>query len=150
MNIVNKSAAKHLRNFMLLITLLAGCAVAPPEPSDQHPSGTSYPDGKKYDGAGAISGERPSDIGPAGRSGAVSPTIERPPPAQSQAVARPQIQSTQPQATVKPAMPFPVQVCDAGGCFGPGGDRYSGGVGNIYLDSSGKPCRRTGDWMQCN
>jgi len=46
--------------------------------------------------------------------------------------------------------PAAVNNCDAGGCWGAGGNRYHGGTGDVYLDNGGRQCRRVGTWMQCN
>jgi len=46
--------------------------------------------------------------------------------------------------------PAAVNSCDAGGCWDAGGNRYHGGIGDTYLDSRGRQCRRSGTWMQCN
>ena len=50
----------------------------------------------------------------------------------------------------KTQSPVVVNVCDAGGCWDSGGNRYSGGTGDTYLNAAGKPCQRMGTWMQCN
>jgi hypothetical protein len=49
----------------------------------------------------------------------------------------------------KPLAPTPVTGCDPGGCRDTGGNRYNGATGNTYLDQNGKPCNRTGTWVQC-
>jgi hypothetical protein len=48
-----------------------------------------------------------------------------------------------------PGAPSPVTSCDAGGCWGSNANRYSGGAGGTYIDNSGRPCHRSGSWMQC-
>lgn len=156
MNTGDKGWATRVLVFMAL-TLLAGCAAAPPEHSPGSTLYRPHPVSKIHDRAPSAPADPPENIDPTVRRDTVPPTMQRPAPArplrplpQSQAPAKPQAQQAGPQASVPPAAPLPLQVCDAGGCFGPGGNRYGGGIGNIYLDGQGKPCQRTGNWMQCN
>ncbi|OGB20606.1 MAG: hypothetical protein A3I66_22840 [Burkholderiales bacterium RIFCSPLOWO2_02_FULL_57_36] len=148
MNTLPISVAKFRFIFLFAIALAGGCAVAPPEPYPQSSPRSSYPVSKKHDAAPPVPSEPPIDAAPATRRRAVPSTVDRPIPAPPS--PRPQDAAGAQRAPVQPTAPFPVQVCDGGGCFGPGGDRYSGGVGNIYLDNNGKPCQRMGSWMQCN
>lgn len=153
MNTATRGATKRLFNFLLPFTLLGGCAVAPPEPYRQPVQRDSYPDDKKKTDEAPRSSAEPSiDADPATRRRKVPSPIDRPVPARPppQSAVRPQLQPVPPEQPVKPSSPTPVHVCDPGGCFGPSGNRYQGGIGDIYLDSNGKPCQRTGSWMQCN
>lgn len=49
--------------------------------------------------------------------------------------------------------PVIVNSCDAGGCLDPDGSRYNGSGagkdGGVYLDSQGRRCVRSGEWLQC-
>ena len=160
MDIADKGMAARLLVLLAPIALLAACTVAPAEAYPEQPSGTAYPDEKALVTERPVSEVQPTEsAGPAVRRDTAPPRTERPEPVRPLPLPRPPSaarpptqmpQSPPPQATVKPAAPFPVQVCDPGGCFGPDGKRYGGGVGNIYLDSKGKPCQRIGEWMQCN
>lgn len=145
-------AKKHLLVFLLSVTLLGGCTAVPPEPYPQSPPQDSDPVSKTHEATPPVTAAPPIDTGPVTRHRAVPPSVDRPIPARPppQATAAPLIQPVPSGTAVQPAAPVPVQVCDPGGCFGPAGNRYSGGIGNIYLDSNGKTCRRMGDWMQCN
>jgi hypothetical protein len=60
--------------------------------------------------------------------------------------------SAQPQPpAIATQAPATVTSCSAGGCLDSGGNQYIGGAaGNVYLNSGGKPCARTGIWMQCS
>jgi hypothetical protein len=51
-----------------------------------------------------------------------------------------------------PALKSPsiVNWCSAGGCLDSGGNWYSGGTGNLYLNNRGNTCVRSGSWLQCN
>ncbi|KIF83237.1 hypothetical protein [Noviherbaspirillum autotrophicum] len=42
-----------------------------------------------------------------------------------------------------------VGVCDPGGCWDTGGNRYNGGANGTFLNGSGKLCQRNGTSMQC-
>ena len=60
----------------------------------------------------------------------------------------------QPQTTpvtpgARPGAPIPTAGCDAGGCYGPGGQRYNNGPGATVVSPSGKLCTRNGAWIQC-
>lgn len=57
----------------------------------------------------------------------------------------------QPQVapTSRPGAPIPTAGCDAGGCYGPGGQRYNNGPGATVVSPSGKLCSRNGAWIQC-
>jgi hypothetical protein len=55
----------------------------------------------------------------------------------------------QPAAPARPGAPSPAISCDAGGCWDSNANRYSGSAGGTYIDNSGRPCHRTGAWMQC-
>lgn len=153
MNIATGRATRRLFILLFPLTPLSGCAVAPPEPSQHQMQRDSYPDDKKKtDEAPRPSAEPSIDADPATRRRKVPSPIDRPVPARPppQSVVRPQIQALPTEQSVKPSSPSPVHVCDPGGCFGASGNRYQGGIGDIYLDSNGKPCQRSGSWMQCN
>jgi hypothetical protein len=63
--------------------------------------------------------------------------------------APPFVPKTPPMSrAANPPPPTPVTICDAGGCWSPGG-RLEGNAGNTYLDKAGKLCQRNGVWMQC-
>lgn len=49
----------------------------------------------------------------------------------------------------RPGAPIPTAGCDAGGCYGPGGQRYNNGPGATVISPSGKLCSRNGAWIQC-
>ena len=50
---------------------------------------------------------------------------------------------------VRPGAPIPTAGCDAGGCYGPGGQRYNNGPGATVVSPGGKLCSRNGAWIQC-
>lgn len=56
-------------------------------------------------------------------------------------------------STVELRPPVILDSCDAAGCFGPDAARYnSSGAAResgVYLDSQGRRCVRSGDWLQC-
>jgi len=91
---------------------------------------------------------------------AVPQAIERVPPAAGKAAspAPPsrvlptpprQPQTTPGTADSRPGAPIPTAGCDAGGCYGPGGQRYNNGPGATVVSPSGKLCSRNGAWIQC-
>jgi hypothetical protein len=82
---------------------------------------------------------------------AVPAAIERRPPALTPPSAVTLPRSSPPTALLpaRPPTPLPVTGCDPGGCRDADGHRYNGPTGNTYLDQSGKPCSRTGTWVQC-
>jgi hypothetical protein len=81
---------------------------------------------------------------------AVPAMIERQPPAPPPpAVTLPRATPPAVVPTARPPAPVPVTGCDPGGCRDADGHRYNGPTGNTYLDQSGKPCSRTGTWVQC-
>jgi hypothetical protein len=86
----------------------------------------------------------------AGPRRAVPQNVERRPSLPAATVRRSLALPPAAPSPVKPAAPFPVTTCDAGGCWSANGSRYQGGAGNIYLDSNGKLCQRNGAWMQCS
>lgn len=49
----------------------------------------------------------------------------------------------------RPGAPIPTAGCDAGGCYGPNGQRYNNGPGATVVSPSGKLCTRNGAWIQC-
>lgn len=49
----------------------------------------------------------------------------------------------------RPGAPIPTAGCDAGGCYGPGGQRYNNGPGATVVSPGGKLCSRNGAWIQC-
>ena len=81
------------------------------------------------------------------------PSRNEVPQAAQQAAPSPGIMREQsvPQtaAPARPGAPSPATSCDAGGCWDSNANRYSGGAGGTYIDNSGRPCHRTGSWMQC-
>lgn len=48
-----------------------------------------------------------------------------------------------------PAPPSVIGVCDPGGCWDTGGNRYNGGASGTFLNGSGRLCQRNGVSMQC-
>jgi hypothetical protein len=59
-------------------------------------------------------------------------------------------QAPLPSPGFAPQTPSVVTNCNAGRCTDSSGSPYIGGAGgNVYLNSNGKPCTRTGVWMQC-
>ncbi|KQQ46366.1 hypothetical protein ASF61_18390 [Duganella sp. Leaf126] len=49
----------------------------------------------------------------------------------------------------RPGAPVPTAGCDAGGCYGPNGQRYNNGPGNTVVSPSGRLCSRNGAFIQC-
>jgi hypothetical protein len=65
--------------------------------------------------------------------------------------ARPPILTQPPSPPAQmPRSPAAINNCTGGVCVDAGGNRYGGGTGNVYLDGSGRTCRRDGNWLQCN
>jgi hypothetical protein len=92
--------------------------------------------------------EAPAETRPPLRTRSLPP-IERqplPPPASSAPAAT---RAAPAAPVIEPVRPSPLTGCDAGGCAGTDGNRYSGGAANTYLDRNGRPCNRSGTWMQC-
>jgi hypothetical protein len=54
------------------------------------------------------------------------------------------------QPAPRPQAPAAINNCIGGACVDAAGNRYGGGTGNVYLDGSGRSCRRDGNWLQCN
>ena len=55
-----------------------------------------------------------------------------------------------PQPSAARQSPSVATSCNAGGCRDSGGNFYSGGIGNVYMNNSGNACVRTGTFLQCN
>src|SRR5690606_8644629 len=90
----------------------------------------------------------PSVVRPSRMAAPVPPPAPRPaPPAMVAPVSPP---ASPPASLPVPPPPAPINRCDAGGCIDAGGNRYGGGTGNVYLDRQGRPCVRSGDWLQCH
>jgi hypothetical protein len=110
--------------------------------------------------AGAVSDQRKECAPPNDKPGCAkkapprhySPpvSIERPATPSPAPARQPVAPAAQPGIAQAPPGPAAVNTCDAGGCWGAGGTRYQGGTGDVYLDRGGRPCLRTGAWMQCN
>ena len=52
------------------------------------------------------------------------------------------------QVLATPSVPSVVTSCDAGGCWDNLGNRYNG-TGTTLIGSTGKPCIRSGDRIEC-
>lgn len=128
---------KHAAFYIVLMLVLPMTAISSDRSSKPEMAASHQPDGKK-DKPSARSRALPLAVEP--RPAALPPppaALTTPHPAPSVA------------APVKPAMPTPVTGCNPGGCRDADGNRYNGANGNTYLDKSGKPCNRTGTWVQC-
>jgi hypothetical protein len=78
---------------------------------------------------------------------AVQQIIGRMPAAAAPVVAPPLV-SIKP-TPVQPPAPVPLNSCDAGGCLGADGKRYTPAAGAATLDDKGRLCQRNGVWVQC-
>lgn len=87
-----------------------------------------------------------SPRGPDGASPAVRPGASLSPPVLP---ATPPRSVTPAPPLVRPGAPIPTAGCDAGGCYGPNGQRYNNGPGATVVSPSGKLCTRNGAWIQC-
>lgn len=81
------------------------------------------------------------------RTRIVPPAIERRPSMPPASVKHESRAAAPSPSPVNP--PVSVTTCDPGGCWDSGGNRYSGGAGNTYLDKNGRPCHGSGVTLQC-
>lgn len=74
--------------------------------------------------------------------------IERPQQAPPAIIRREQVVPQAPEP-LRPTAPMATDACDSGGCWDNNANRYNGPPGNTVLDNRGRPCHRTGTWVQC-
>jgi len=91
----------------------------------------------------AMNGQPPSR---AARSAKDPPLPQRPLPPPG--ASKPPSAAPAPPVTTTPPPPA-VGICDPGGCWDTGGNRYNGAAGGILLNGKGKPCVRNGVSIQC-